>query len=128
MKLTAPEKKLCAWAAKNQIDFGWQELKFGGRRIVISVWDRRQFDTLTAKASRLKNVDVTTWRCPDYKVFEAAIYLADKEIITKERELAKIEYERNNNWCQIYHDERVKGKSDLEAAAIAESLYPTPAA
>ena len=124
--MTAAEKKISAFCARRGLSYEWQALKCNGRRAVIDSLDREQHAATLAAAHRLKDIRVKEWTCGAGGVWEGRVYLQDAADAERIDAILSAEYERNQNWCQVYHDCLVSGLDHSTASRRAEALYPTP--
>lgn len=126
--MTAAEKKISAFCAKRGLTYEWQPLKCNGRRAVVESLDREQHAATLAAARRLKGIRVKEWTCGAGGVWEGRVYFQDAEDAERIDAILSVEYERNQNWWQVYHNCIVDGLDRHTASSQAEALYPTPAA
>jgi len=124
--LTAAEKRISAFCARNGIQFKWQDLKYDTRRAVVDATDRTQFNDVLKKARRLSGVRVSYWVAPCSAVFEACVYMQDADAAAIAEEKAKQEIKRVDAWWTAYQAARNEGMDASAAGKYAESLYPTP--
>lgn len=125
--MSPAEKKISGFCARRQLAYEWQPLKCDGRRAVIESLDRTQHAVILTAARRLKGIRTKDWTCDAGGVWEGRIYLQDEADAKRIDAILKAEYERNQNWCQVYHDCIEAGMDTATASARAEALYPTPA-
>ena len=126
--MTAADKKISAFCARRGLAYEWQALKCDGSRAVIESLDRQQHAATLAAARRLKGIRVNDWTCGAGGVWEGRVYLQDADDADRIHAILTAEYERNQNWCRVYHDCIVDGLDPSTASRRAEALYPTPAA
>lgn len=124
--MSPAEKKISGFCARRQLAYEWQPLKCNGRRALVESMDREQHAAILAAGRRLKGVRVKDWTCNDGGVWEGRIYFQDAADGERIDAILKAEHERNQNWCQVYHDCIVAGMPASEASRRAEALYPTP--
>lgn len=124
--MTAAEKKISAFCTRRGLAYEWQPLKYSGRRAIVESLDRAQHAAMLTAASRLKGVRVTDWTCSAGGVWEDRVYLQDAADAERIAAALCAEYERNQNWCQVYHNCITDGLDHTTAARRAEALFPTP--
>lgn len=124
--MTTAEKKICSFCARHSLSYEWQALRCNGRRAVLESTDRNQHAALLAAARRLKGIRIKDWTCSDGGVWEGYIFLQDAADGARIDAILAAEYERNKNWCQVYHDCLEAGLDHTTAARRTEGLYPTP--
>ena len=125
--MTLTEKKISAFCARRGLSHEWQVLKCNGRRAVIESLDREQHAATLAAARRLKGIRAKEWTCGAGGVWEGRVYLQDAADGERIDAILAAEYERNQNWNQVYHNCIIDGLDPSTASRRAEALYPTPA-
>ena len=125
--MTKSEKKIAAFCVRHRLSYEWQQLRYDGIRAFVNTVDRYHHAAMLDAARRLKGIRVTERICNGGGVWEGRIYFQDAADAERVDRLCKAESERNNAWCQVYHDCIVAGMDRAEASKRDESLYPTPA-
>lgn len=124
--MTAAEKRIIAFCTRCGLACKWEAVKCNGRRAVIETQDKKHHDAMLAATHRLKDVCVTDWACGAGGFWEGRIYLQDAADAKRITGILSAEYERCQNWNQVYHDCILAGLSPSEASHRAEALFPTP--
>lgn len=125
--MTAAEKKISAFCARNGVEYEWQQLRFDGVRAVITSVDRDQHATIINAARRLKGIRVTDWTCSAGGVWDGRIYLQDAADAERMDEAIMAEEARNELWWAVYSKYMSNGADITTAVQAAERAYPTPA-
>lgn len=127
MNITVAEMRINDFCGARGLAYTWQDLRHNARRARIETGDRYTHAATLKAARRIKGVSVNEWTAPG-PGWSGCVYLQDAADAERARAAQEAETARTDAWWTANHNARAAGMTWSQAAAYAESLYPTPAA
>lgn len=91
------------FARENNVEFQWQQLKFGYKRAKIPCYSWEEYKELESALKRNKALRVDCWTCFNGE-FEAYLYIMPQEDYVQLQAQNKAEQDKVEKWWLRYHN------------------------